>query len=89
MPEIPWNCHTRLSVITVDPAEFGADRETLRLALNGRLSSHTPGNPPDQIDVSGDRLGSFTGRPSGDTIQCTDPRYELIEMEEFMESSDA
>jgi pyridoxal phosphate-dependent aminotransferase EpsN len=34
MPEAPWGRCTRwLTVITVDPAEFGADRETIRLAL--------------------------------------------------------
>ena len=34
MPEILWGRHTRrLTVITVDPAQFGADREALRLAL--------------------------------------------------------
>ncbi len=34
MPEAPWGRHTRwLTVITVDPNKFGADRETLRLAL--------------------------------------------------------
>ena len=34
MPEAPWGCHTRwLTCITIDPAEFGADRETIRLAL--------------------------------------------------------
>jgi dTDP-4-amino-4,6-dideoxygalactose transaminase len=34
MPEAPWGRHTRwLTCITVDPAELGADRETLRLVL--------------------------------------------------------
>jgi pyridoxal phosphate-dependent aminotransferase EpsN len=34
MPEAPWGTHTRwLSCITVDPAEFGVDREALRLEL--------------------------------------------------------
>ena len=34
MPEAPWGRHTRwLTVITVDPHAFGADRETIRLAL--------------------------------------------------------
>ena len=34
MPEAPWGRHTRwLSVITVEPAQFGADREAIRLAL--------------------------------------------------------
>jgi pyridoxal phosphate-dependent aminotransferase EpsN len=34
MPEAPWGCCTRwLTVITIDPAEFGADREAVRLTL--------------------------------------------------------
>jgi len=34
MPEAPWGRHTRwLSVITVDPTQFGATREEIRLAL--------------------------------------------------------
>jgi dTDP-4-amino-4,6-dideoxygalactose transaminase len=33
-PEAPWGLHTRwLSAITIDPQEFGADREDVRLAL--------------------------------------------------------
>ncbi|MBW3571385.1 MAG: DegT/DnrJ/EryC1/StrS family aminotransferase [Gemmatimonadetes bacterium] len=34
MPEAPWGLHTRwLTCITLDPAEFGVDREGLRLEL--------------------------------------------------------
>ncbi|MBK7202955.1 MAG: DegT/DnrJ/EryC1/StrS family aminotransferase [Anaerolineae bacterium] len=34
MPEAPWGRGTRwLTVITVDPAQFGATREDIRLAL--------------------------------------------------------
>lgn len=34
MPEAPWGRHTRwLTVITVDPDQFGVDREVIRLAL--------------------------------------------------------
>jgi len=34
MPEAPWGTHSRwLTTLTVDPQEFGADRETVRLAL--------------------------------------------------------
>jgi dTDP-4-amino-4,6-dideoxygalactose transaminase len=37
MPEAPWGRHTRwLTCLTVDPAVFGTDRETLRLALEAR-----------------------------------------------------
>ena len=34
MPEAPWGRSSRwLTCITVDPAQFGADREAIRLAL--------------------------------------------------------
>ncbi|RMG37990.1 MAG: aminotransferase class I/II-fold pyridoxal phosphate-dependent enzyme [Methanobacteriota archaeon] len=34
MPEAPWGRHSRwLTVITIDPKAFGADREAIRLAL--------------------------------------------------------
>ncbi|HET8655865.1 MAG TPA: aminotransferase class I/II-fold pyridoxal phosphate-dependent enzyme [Longimicrobiaceae bacterium] len=34
MPEAPWGRHTRwLTCLTIDPGEFGADREAVRLAL--------------------------------------------------------
>jgi pyridoxal phosphate-dependent aminotransferase EpsN len=34
MPEAPWGRHTRwLTTLTIDPAQFGVDRETLRVAL--------------------------------------------------------
>ena len=34
MPEAPWGTHTRwLTTLTIDPAQFGADREAVRLAL--------------------------------------------------------
>ena len=34
MPEAPWGCHSRwLTVLTIDPKRFGADREAVRLAL--------------------------------------------------------
>jgi pyridoxal phosphate-dependent aminotransferase EpsN len=34
MPEAPWGCHSRwLTTLTIDPRQFGADREEVRLAL--------------------------------------------------------
>lgn len=37
MPEAPWGRHSRwLTCLTVDPAEFGAGREALRLALEAQ-----------------------------------------------------
>ena len=35
MPEAPWGTHTRwLTTLTIDPREFGADRESVRHALD-------------------------------------------------------
>lgn len=43
MPEAPWGCSNRwLTVITVDPARFGADRETLRQALEAENIESRP-----------------------------------------------
>jgi len=43
MPEAPWGRHNRwLTVITVDPSQFGADREAIRLALE---SEHIEARP--------------------------------------------
>ena len=43
MPEAPWGRHTRwLSCITIDPAEFGADREQVRLALEAENIESRP-----------------------------------------------
>src|SRR5690606_17992602 len=37
MPEAPWGRHTRwLTCLTIDPREFGADREEVRMALEKR-----------------------------------------------------
>ena len=43
MPEAPWGRATRwLTVITVDPAKFGADREAIRLALEDEAIEARP-----------------------------------------------
>ncbi len=43
MPEAPWGRATRwLTCITVDPAEFGADREAIRLALEAENIESRP-----------------------------------------------
>jgi dTDP-4-amino-4,6-dideoxygalactose transaminase len=37
MPEAPWGRHTRwLTCLTIDPEEFGADREDVRLAMEAQ-----------------------------------------------------
>ena len=41
--EAPWGRHTRwLTVITVDPTQFGADREAIRLALEAEQIESRP-----------------------------------------------
>jgi len=43
MPEAPWGRCTRwLTVITVDPAQFGATREDIRLALEAENIESRP-----------------------------------------------
>lgn len=43
MPEAPWGRHTRwLTVITIDPKQFGADREAVRLALEAENIESRP-----------------------------------------------
>jgi dTDP-4-amino-4,6-dideoxygalactose transaminase len=43
MPEAPWGRHSRwLTCITIDPREFGADRETVRLALEAENVESRP-----------------------------------------------
>ena len=43
MPEAPWGMHNRwLTVITIDPDEFGATRENVRLALEAENIESRP-----------------------------------------------
>ena len=50
MPEAPWGCSTRwLTVITVDPAQFGATREDIRLALEAENIESRPLWKPMQL----------------------------------------
>ena len=43
MPEAPWGCASRwLTVITIDPAQFGANREAIRLALEAENIESRP-----------------------------------------------
>lgn len=43
MPEAPWGQSTRwLTVITVDPAQFGATREDIRVALEAENIESRP-----------------------------------------------
>jgi dTDP-4-amino-4,6-dideoxygalactose transaminase len=43
MPEAPWGRHNRwLTTLTIDPRQFGADRETVRLALEAQNIESRP-----------------------------------------------
>ena len=43
MPEAPWGYHTRwLTCLTIDPKQFGADREEIRLALEAENIESRP-----------------------------------------------
>ena len=43
MPEAPWGRHTRwLTCVTIDPAQFGADRDRVRLALEAENIESRP-----------------------------------------------
>jgi dTDP-4-amino-4,6-dideoxygalactose transaminase len=47
MPEAPWGSHTRwLTVLLIDPAQFGADREAVRLALEAENIEARPAWKP-------------------------------------------
>jgi pyridoxal phosphate-dependent aminotransferase EpsN len=47
MPEVPWGRHTRwLTTLTIEPSEFGANREDVRLALEAEnIESRTVWKP--------------------------------------------
>ena len=58
MPEAPWGCGTRwLTVITVDPARFGATCGDIRLALEDEnIESRPLWKPPPYPRNRGDSL---------------------------------
>ncbi|HEX8694184.1 MAG TPA: aminotransferase class I/II-fold pyridoxal phosphate-dependent enzyme [Longimicrobium sp.] len=58
MPEAPWGRHSRwLTCLTIDPAEFGADREAVRLALEAEDIEARPVWKPMHLQPV------FAGRP--------------------------
>ena len=68
MPEAPWGRHTRwLTVITVDPSQFGADREAIRLALEAEGRGQRSGVRGQGSEVRGQRSGGG-GRRYGDQV---------------------
>ena len=91
MPEAPWGRASRwLSVITIDPAAFGADRETVRLALDVAGIEARPVWKPMHLqpvyaayDCAGGSVGMALFRdglclPSGSSLRPED-RERVIE----------
>ena len=85
MPEATWGRHTRwLTVMTVDPAHFGADRETIRLALEAENIEARPVWKPMHLQpvfaaceaVGGDVAAGFFANglclPSGSNLSESD-----------------
>jgi pyridoxal phosphate-dependent aminotransferase EpsN len=67
MPEAPWGRCTRwLTIITVDPARFGADRETIRLALEAANIEARPVWKPMHLQPVFSRYESVHGAVAAD-----------------------
>ncbi|RMG92146.1 MAG: pyridoxal phosphate-dependent aminotransferase, partial [Chloroflexi bacterium] len=92
MPEAPWGLHTRwLTVLTIDPEEFGADRETVRLALESENIESRPVWKPMHLQpvfaayesVGGQVAESFFRDglclPSGSSL-TNDERQRIVEI---------
>lgn len=92
MPEAPWGRHTRwLTCITIDPQEFGADRETIRLALEAENIEARPVWKPmhqqpvfsDYPVVGGEVADDLFARglclPSGSSLTAAD-RERIVEV---------
>lgn len=89
MPEAPWSYHTRwLTTLTIDPAQFGADREQVRLALESQNIESRPVWKPMHMQpvfapyrrVGGERAEHLFDRglclPSGSSL--TEPDLQRI-----------
>jgi pyridoxal phosphate-dependent aminotransferase EpsN len=85
MPEAPWGRHSRwLTCITVDPTEFGADREQVRLALEAENIESRPVWKPMHLQpvfVDCERVGGAVAEdlfarglclPSGSSLEIAD-----------------
>ena len=70
MPEAPWNRCTRwLTCILVDPSKFGADRETIRLALEGQNIEARPVWKPMHMQPVFAHCDRFGGEVSEDLFK--------------------
>ena len=70
MPEAPWGRHTRwLTALTIDPVEFGADREAIRLALEARNIEARPVWKPMHLQPVFQECEVFGGTVAGELFQ--------------------
>ncbi len=70
MPEAPWGTSNRwLTVIVVDPAKFGADRETIRLALEAENIEARPVWKPMHLQPVFRDYACFGGRVAAKLFQ--------------------
>jgi pyridoxal phosphate-dependent aminotransferase EpsN len=70
MPEAPWGICTRwLTCVTIDPAQFGADRETLRLALERENIEARPVWKPMHLQPAYARYDHVGGDISADLFE--------------------
>jgi dTDP-4-amino-4,6-dideoxygalactose transaminase len=85
MPEAPWGIHARwLTTLTIDPSEFGADREQVRLALESANIESRPVWKPMHLQAvfrGCERLGGAVSEdlferglclPSGSSLERRD-----------------
>jgi dTDP-4-amino-4,6-dideoxygalactose transaminase len=70
MPEAPWGRHTRwLTCLTIDPEQFGADREQVRLALEARNIEARPVWKPMHLQPVFSDSDCFGGAVSEDLFE--------------------
>lgn len=70
MPEAPWGIHSRwLTTLTIDPAQFGTDAETLRLALEADNIEARPVWKPMHLQPVFAEYPSLNGRVAEDLFR--------------------
>ena len=70
MPDAGWGRHTRwLTAITIDPTQFGADREAVRLALEAQNIEARPVWKPMHQQPVFSRFERFGGEVSDDLFE--------------------
>lgn len=85
MPEAPWGRHSRwLTCITIDPEKFGADRETVRLALEAENIESRPVWKPMHLQPVFAEYETFGGKVAEDLFErglCLPSGSNLTETE--------